>query len=508
MDGLKTTAAREQRKLETRPSFFHPVSLVRYVGIVDGVTLLVLFGFAMPLKYWADLPVAVTIVGTTHGAVFAAYLLTILYAQIRVQWPFGWTALAVAAGCIPFGSFVLDRVLKKRQHKFPVKPFPAIWLVYLAVLFTFLDLFTQLPVMSTFAVSLGATAMMAGFVVGMYSFTNTIGNILAGVLTDRLGAYAVFTAGLLATSLTLLLYQAVWSPEQLLAVRFLHGLLGGLIVPAAFTYIANVTRTERQGSQSAVTGSFVGIAAIVGPAYSGIMAARVGVPFVFTTVAAAGFALFLAVILFVRSRRVAIFRERRQAKRLEPNRGMVLAFAGAFFLMVSQGALAYLLPLHVQELGYDSRTSGMMMSIFGVIAVLLFVLPTKRIFDRVSPFVCYVIGLGLMGLSQILIGQSAGSLPLGAVMVLYGIGFSFLFPAINTMLAHSTSPDNRGKAYGLFYAFFSIGVVVGSSGLGLIPASLPTLFAIMGGVLLGCVAVSLATARPGAKPAEKNQPVG
>lgn len=494
--------------MKTVHSLFHPVSLVRYVGILDGISLLALFGIAMPLKYAADLPMAVTIVGTAHGYIFSAYLLAILYAQLRVQWHIKWTALAVAAGCIPFGNFALDRMLKKRQPQFPVKPFPAIWLVYLTILFTFLDLFTQLPVMSTFAVSLGAASMMAGFVVGMYSFSNTIGNILSGVLTDRLGAYAVFTAGLLVTSLTLLLYNAVWLPEQLLAVRFLHGLLGGLIVPAAFTYIANATRTERQGSQSAVTGSFVGIAAIVGPAYSGIMASRTSVPFVFTTVAIAGLVLFAAVVLFVRTRKVAVLKERREAKRLELNRGMALAFAGAFFLMVSQGALAYLLPLHVEQLGYDSRTSGMMMSIFGVIAVLFFVLPTKRMFDRVSPFVCYVIGLGLLGISQILIGQSVQSWLLSSVMVLYGIGFSFLFPAINTLLAHSTNENNRGKAYGVFYAFFSIGVVVGSSGLGLIPASLPTLFAITGAVLLGCVAISLATARTAAKPAEKNQPAG
>ncbi|MGB3103295.1 MAG: MFS transporter, partial [Psychrobacillus psychrotolerans] len=48
-------------------------------------------------------------------------------------------------------------------------------------------------------------------------------------------------------------------------------------------------------------------------------------------------------------------------------------------------------------------------------------------------------------------------------MGLYGIGFAFLFPSINTLLIDSTEQSNRGKAYGYFYAFFSIGVVVGSS---------------------------------------------
>lgn len=40
--------------------------------------------------------------------------------------------------------------------------------------------------------------------------------------------------------------------------------------------------------------------------------------------------------------------------------------------MFSQGVIAYLLPLKVQSLGYDSRLSGTLMSTFGIIAVLVF----------------------------------------------------------------------------------------------------------------------------------------
>ena len=45
---------------------------------------------------------------------------------------------------------------------------------------------------------------------------------------------------------------------------------------------------------------------------------------------------------------------------------MVRAFAGAFFLMFSQGVLALVLPLKVVSLGFDTKTSGMLLSAFGV----------------------------------------------------------------------------------------------------------------------------------------------
>lgn len=483
--------------MQSIKSYLHPVTLVRWSGIIDGISLLVLLLIAMPLKYWADLPYAVTLVGTIHGWIVMVYMAAILYAQISTRWNVVWSLLSLLAAFVPLGNFILERVLKRKQEQghFTLKPIPLVWLVYAIILFTFLDLFTQLPVMSTYATSLGASSMIAGFIVGMYSLTNTFGNVLAGVFTDRLGANVILKAGLLLTSFSLLLYNFVDSVQLLLMIRFLHGFLGGLIVPAAFTYMANQTKTEKQGSQSAITGSFVGIAAIIGPAYSGIMASRTSVPFVFTTVAMLGVMLFVLSVFFLRSNKRGKTDRARAVRKLELNSGMVRAFLGAFFLMFSQGALAYLLPQHVESLGYNSRLSGMLMSIFGVVAVILFALPTNKLFDRLQPIRSFSIGLSLMGISQLLISQSASASVLYAVMTLYGLGFAFLFPAINTLLAHSTTKENRGQAYGIFYALFSAGTVAGSSGLGLLPVTFEHQFIVTGCALLTCVAGVMITAR-------------
>jgi integral membrane protein len=463
-------------------------------GIADGVSLLVLLGIAMPLKYFAGMPLAVTIVGSLHGGIFVCYLLAILYAQLRLQWNAVWSLLFLLAAFVPFGNFVLDRSLKKRQSAFAIKPIPKVWLVYAIIFFTFIDLFTQLPVMSTYAASLGASAALAGFVVGLYSLTNTFGNILSGWLTDKYGAYIVLSVGLAATSGSLLSYSLVEHTTGLVIVRFIHGLLSGLIVPAAFTYAANTARKERQGHQGAITGIFVGIAAIAGPAYSGIMASRTSVPFVFATVAAAGLVLFAATVSFLRSGTEHRAKEHTRKGKLILNKGMVQAFSGAFFLMFSQGALAYLLPLHVDDLGYSSRLSGTLLSTFGIVAVILFMMQSGSFLQKVPPVYRFSAGLGFMGLSQILIGQTSGMAGLYAVLTLYGVGFSFLFPAINTMLIQSTSQANRGQAYGYFYALFSLGVVAGSSGIGLVPANVRTQFLVTGIVLIAWVVFVLAIA--------------
>ena len=159
--------------------------------------------------------------------------------------------------------------------------------------------------------------------------------------------------------------------------------------------------------------------------------------------------------------------------------------------MFSQGALAYLLPLHVESLGYSSRLSGTLLSMFGIVAVLIFVLPTNRLFDKLQPVYSLIIGLTCIGCSQILISQLTTSTTLYGALALYGVGFAFLFPAINTLLVQSTTPAIRGKAYGYFYAFFSLGVVVGSSGLGALSFSITGSFVFTGTLLMFLASIVL-----------------
>ncbi|RJX38006.1 MFS transporter [Paenibacillus pinisoli] len=474
----------------------HPIRLLRITGLFDGLSLLVLLGIAMPLKYIWGMDNAVTIVGSLHGGIFSLYALAILYAALRIRWNLLWSGAAVLAAFVPFGNFVLDWQLKKAQAKYSVKPFNYALLVYSIVFFSFFDLFSQLPVMSTFASSIGASSFIVGFVIGLYSLSNTLGNILSGIMTDKIGPFKILMAGLVLSSGALLLYQFVDQPAWLIVVRLIHGFVAGLIVPAAFTFSANTTVQNEQGKKVAFTGTFVGLAAIIGPAFSGIMASKTSVPFVFTCVSMMGLALAVLSAIFLGKYKIAK-KEKDENTQAGPflNTAVLKAYGGAFFLMFSQGVIAYLLPLHVQSLGYDSRLSGTLMSAFGIIAVLIFVLPTNRIFDKVAPSITMALGIGLMGISQLLISQSDTTWALYSVLGLYGVGFAFLFPSINTMLIRATPAELRGKAYGYFYAFFSLGVVAGSSLLGWLPFDESEGFLFTGAVLLCFAAIVLVSRR-------------
>ncbi len=70
----------------------NPVAQLRVCSLAEGVSFLVLLGIAMPLKYWAGLPLAVRVVGSVHGALFVVFCGLLLRALLAARWPLGRAA--------------------------------------------------------------------------------------------------------------------------------------------------------------------------------------------------------------------------------------------------------------------------------------------------------------------------------------------------------------------------------------------------------------------------------
>lgn len=101
-----------------KPWYLTDLGRFRTVAIFEGISFLVLLFIAMPLKYLADKPQAVNIVGWIHGFLFVLYMITGLMVMISLKWSLKKTATAVFASIIPFGPFILDKkILQKELDK-------------------------------------------------------------------------------------------------------------------------------------------------------------------------------------------------------------------------------------------------------------------------------------------------------------------------------------------------------------------------------------------------------
>lgn len=85
----------------------------RLIGILEGISYLLLLLVAMPLKYIAGINWPVKYVGWAHGLLFVCFCLLLITVWIKYRWSFFRTALAFVASLLPFGTFVLEKNLQK-----------------------------------------------------------------------------------------------------------------------------------------------------------------------------------------------------------------------------------------------------------------------------------------------------------------------------------------------------------------------------------------------------------
>jgi integral membrane protein len=88
------------------------LNIFRKIAVAEGVSYLLLLFVAMPLKYWAGLPLAVKYTGWVHGLLFILYAACLVMPWQESKWKPGKTALIFFASLLPFAPFYVDKKLK------------------------------------------------------------------------------------------------------------------------------------------------------------------------------------------------------------------------------------------------------------------------------------------------------------------------------------------------------------------------------------------------------------
>lgn len=78
-------------------------------AIAEGWSFLVLLLVAMPLKYLAEWPPGVKVVGWAHGVLFIGYWITATPLFTKLKWDVERIVGLGLASVLPFGTFVMER---------------------------------------------------------------------------------------------------------------------------------------------------------------------------------------------------------------------------------------------------------------------------------------------------------------------------------------------------------------------------------------------------------------
>jgi integral membrane protein len=88
---------------------------MRAVSLIEGSTLLLLVLVAVPLKHVAGFATATQIMGPIHGLAFLTYGWMLIRNVAGGGWSRADIARLAIAALIPFGAFVNERALARRQ---------------------------------------------------------------------------------------------------------------------------------------------------------------------------------------------------------------------------------------------------------------------------------------------------------------------------------------------------------------------------------------------------------
>ena len=94
------------------------IGRLRVIAILEGISLLILIGIAVPLKYVNGNPSLVKTMGPIHGMLFLFFVVNTISVGIEQHWKFKETTWKVLVACIiPFGTFYIDHTILSKLSK-------------------------------------------------------------------------------------------------------------------------------------------------------------------------------------------------------------------------------------------------------------------------------------------------------------------------------------------------------------------------------------------------------
>jgi integral membrane protein len=91
-----------------------PLTLFRCVAIGEGISAILLFFFAMPMKYIFDNPIYVKHIGMAHGVLYTGYVLLAFLLVKSQKWNLKTIAIIIFTSPLPFATFIVERRYLKK----------------------------------------------------------------------------------------------------------------------------------------------------------------------------------------------------------------------------------------------------------------------------------------------------------------------------------------------------------------------------------------------------------
>jgi MFS family permease len=350
------------------------------------------------------------------------------------------------------------------------RSFTALLPIMAVVSIAFLIIGVALPVLPLHVHhGLGLSTFVVGLVTGSQFAASLFSRVCAGHYADSRGAKRAVIMGLVAASMSGLLYlaslafiSAPWvSASILLSGRALLGGAESFIITGAAAWGFVLAGAQNAGRVIAWVGMAMFAAMALGAPIGTALYAYGG----FAAVAAATILVPVATLLIVAPLRAVTSFRGASAGFLQVARAVWLPGFGAALSSIGFGAILAFGPLLASERGWNPVWLPFGAFALALVAARLFLghVPDRLGGARVALTCALVesLGLGLMWLAPDRVIAAVGA-------ALTGIGYSLVYPGLGAEAVRRAPPRSRGLAMGAYTVFLDVALGFGSPALGAI----------------------------------------
>ena len=349
----------------------------------------------------------------------------------------------------------------------PVKNRSPLALIFGTVFLDLVGFGIVIPVLPLYAERFGASPLVIGLLLGIYSAMQCLFAPILGKLSDRFGRRPVLLVSVIGTSAGFLLMGLANSLWLLFAARVIDGITGGNISTAQ-AYIADVTSSKDRSRGMGLIGAGFGLGFILGPAIGGLLShVSLAAPFLFASFLAAANAVaiffFLPESLPVERRRkahehpsfVVLFQQARK-------RPLAIILAAYFFTVVSFSLLTATYSLFTERrFGYTASQNGYIFAGQGLLGTVIQGGLLGWLVKVFGDKKLVIAGTATLALSLFLLPLSTTTVFLLCVTTGIAIGHSFVLAPLNGLASKSVNETSQGQVLGMMQSASSFARIVG-----------------------------------------------
>ncbi len=319
------------------------------------------------------------------------------------------------------------------------------------------------PLLPLYAESLGASGVWLGLIFAGFAITHAIATPVFGRLSDRSGRKPFISIGLLSYGIISLTFVWADTISQLILLRLLHGVAGGMILPIAQAYVGDLSPQGEEGkwmgyANAAFFGGFG-----FGPLLGGTLAEHLGMDAAFFTMGGLNFLAFFIAVLFLPriDRKKVAATPAVSFKELGASGVMVGLFTFRLTLTLGRSAFLTFVPIYAAAgLGLRTTLIGVLLAVSTLLLSVLGV-PSGRIADRFSRRALIVIGCLVSVTYLALVPLADNFWNLLALTALGSFGGAIAVPAASAMAVGEGRKYGMGSAIAVFSMALSIGMSLG-----------------------------------------------